>query len=219
MFFRKLVALVFVFACGASYALAQDSFVQKIELTPFGGAKFGGKINVSGNTQLPTVDNLLIKSSVDYGAIFDYSLWQNFQIEGMWVRQPTTLSTSDTATIPPTVTPITKTALDTYTFGVAYSFRGENNLRPFIAGGMGWTNFTNVNNANGIFLGFHNRFAYNIGGGVKYYFFKYAGLRFDFRYLGTRTTPSLQCDQFGNCFQAHNHANQGEANLGLILRF
>lgn len=224
MFFRKFIVLVFVIACGASCALAQESFAQKIELTPFAGAKFGGKINVAGDTTDAGIQNLLIKSSLDYGAILDYSLWDNFQLEGMWVRQPTSLSSQDFSFEPPAVTKLTNTALDTFTFGAAYSFRGDNKLRPFIAGGLGWTNFTNINDPNNVFLGFHNRLAYNIGGGVKYYFSKYAGLRFDFRYLASRTTPGAaeECSQFtGECFQVGttNHANQGQANLGLIIKF
>lgn len=223
MFFRKLIVLVFVLACTATGALAQESFLQKIEVTPFGGAKFGGKINVAGNTTEPTVDNLLIKSGVDYGGILDYALWSNFKIEAMWDRQPSIISTHDFTT--GNVQQVTKTKLDTYTFGIDYDFRGEAPVRPFVAGGLGWTNFTNTNNPTGALdLGFSNRFAYNIGGGVKYYFSKYVGLRFDLRYLASRTTPgqTIECNAFiGTCFQVAttNHANQGEANLGVILHF
>lgn len=227
MFFRKFLVLVFVVACAAPFALAQDqnSVWQKIEVTPFGGYKFGGKINVAGSST--NVENLLIKSNYDYGVMVDYSLWENFQAEFMLVRQPSTLSEQffSTGGPRPPSQPITNTTLSTYTFGINYAFRGESKLRPFIAGGLGWTHFTNINSnqPNGVYLGFYNRFAYNIGGGVKYYFLPHAGFRFDFRYLASRTTPgqSVQCDPFGNCFavSSSNHANQGEMNLGLILRF
>lgn len=225
MFFRKLAVLVFVFACAAPFALAQDqnSVLQKFEVTPFGGYKFGGKIDVSGG--VPPAENLLIKSNYDYGTMVDYSLWQNFNAEFMWVRQPSTLSLQSFSAIPPTTTRLTDTSLNTYTFGIDYDFRGDSKVKPFVAGGLGWTHFSNVNNPKpgGVYLGFYNRFAYNIGGGVKYYFMTHAGFRFDFRYLASRTTPgqSIQCDPFGNCFtvSSHNHANQGEMNFGLILKF
>lgn len=94
MLLRKLMVLVFVLACGlacgAPSALAQDTVWQKIEVTPFGGYKFGGKINVSGNSTNPGVNNLLIKSNYDYGVMADYAIWPNFDAEFMLVRQPST---------------------------------------------------------------------------------------------------------------------------------
>lgn len=224
MFLRKAVALVFVLAWGATSALAQQSFTQKIELTPFAGVKVGGKINVTGGTPCtssPCIDNVLIKSGVDYGGIFDYSLWDNFQFEFLWMRQPTVLSTHDA--ISGSVNQITTSKLDTYTFGATYAFRNPDApVKPFITGGIGWTNFTNIHNPNNVDLGFSNGLTYTIGGGAKYYFSRHIGLRADVRYLYVRTTPSssIQCG-FVGCFQVptHNHANQGAANLGVIVRF
>lgn len=222
MFVRKFLILLFLFACAASCALAQDSIAQKIEITPFVGAKVGGKINVVGNTTNQNIDNLLIKSSIEYGGIFDYSIWENFQVEAMWDHQPTALSEHDFNN--GDVTRLTTTNLDTVTFGANYAFRGEAPLRPFVAGGLGWTHFTNTNDPNGaVDLGFSNKFAYNIGGGLKYYINRYVGVRFDLRYLGTRTTPgqTIECSAFFGCFQVPttNHANQMAANLGVILKF
>lgn len=222
MFFRKFIVLVFVFACAASCALAQDQDTgwAKFEVTPFAGYKFGGKIDVSqpGGVE----QNLLIRSNYDYGAMLDYALWPGFKAEFMWVNQPSTLAFQDFTTIPPTTTDLTHTTLSTFTWGIDYDFRGDSKLRPFVAGGLGFTHFTNIDNPNNVYLGFYNKFAYNVGGGVKYYFMPHAGFRVDFRYLATRTTPgqSVQCTQFG-CFQVAttNHANQGEMNFGLILKF
>lgn len=219
MFLRKAVALVFVLAWGATSALAQQSQLQKIELTPFVGVKDGGKINV---TQAGTsIDNVLIKSGIDYGGIFDYSLWDNFQFEFLWMRQPTVLSTHDAST--GDVERLTDSKLNTFTFGATYDFRNPDApVKPFITGGIGWTHFTNIHNPNNVDLNFSNGLTYNIGGGVKYYFSRHIGLRADVRYLYVRTTPSssIQCGGFG-CFQVptHNHANQGAANLGVIVRF
>lgn len=233
MFFRKFLVLVFVFACAAPFALAQQSFTQKLELTPFVGVKDGGKINVS---QAGTsVDNLLIKSGMDYGGIVDYSLFDNFAFEFMLAQQPSYFSEHDANTgivsrcdVPNTNCSFVDgtTQLTTYTFGAAYSFRStEARVKPFLAGGIGWTHFDNTNNppvSGKLDLGFSNRLAYNIGGGVKYYFSHHIGARFDLRYLASRTTPgtAIQCGNFG-CFQVatSNHANQLEANLGLIVRF
>lgn len=221
MFLRKAVALVFVLAWGATSALAQQSFMQKVELTPFAGVKVGGKINVAGNSSQPTFDNVLIKSGVDYGGMFDYSLWDNFQFEFLWMRQPTILSAHDT--LDDSRPPLTDSKLNTFTFGATYDFRNpEATVKPFITGGVGWTHFTNIHNPNNVDLGFSNGLTYDIGGGAKYYFSHHIGLRADVRYLFVRTTPSsqIECGAF-SCFQVptHNHANQGAANLGVIVRF
>ncbi|HKV27845.1 MAG TPA: outer membrane beta-barrel protein [Candidatus Acidoferrales bacterium] len=218
MLMRKILVLVFVLSCGASCALAQGSIPQKIELTPFGGTRFGGKIAINDQNN-PNINYLAVKSSIDYGAMFDYTIWDNFQAEVMWVRQPTDLRAHDSTN--DSLTTLTNSDLDSFTFGAAYSFKPvDAKMKPFIAGGLGFTNFTNTDNPNNVFLGFHNRFTYNIGGGFKYYFSKYAGLRFDLRYAPTRGLPQTVCDPFsGFCFRQSGHINQGEANLGLILRF
>lgn len=232
MFLRKVIVLVFVLACGASSALAQQSFTQKIELTPFVGVKDGGKINVS---QAGTdIDNLLIKSGIEYGGIFDYNIWGNFAFEFLLVQQPSYFSEHDAFTDTVTRCDVGTgcsftdgtTELTTYSFGGAYSFRSEDaKLRPFVAGGIGWTHFANTNNppvSTKLDLGFSNRLAYDIGGGVKYYFGRHIGARLDVRYLTSRTTPgtATECGFLG-CFQVatSNHANQLSAAAGIALRF
>lgn len=232
MFLRKTIVLVFVLACGATGAFAQQSFLQKIELTPFIGVKDGGKINVS---QAGTgVDNLLIKSGIEYGGIVDYSIWDNFAFEFMVVQQPSYFSEHDMNTGVVTRCDIGNnclfsdgtTELTSYMFGGAYTFRSaEAKIRPFAAAGLGWTHFANTNNppaSNKLALGFSNRLAYDIGGGVKYNFARHIGARLDIRYLASRTTPgtAVQCSFFG-CFQVatSNHANQLSAAAGIDLRF
>lgn len=224
MFLRKFIVLVFVLACGASCALAQNSFADKFEVTPFAGTKFGGKINVYGFDANPNVENVFVKSGVDYGVIADYNVWSSFAAEFMLVRQPTTYSQQDFTVVPPTKDFLANGALTTYTFGGAYTFRGDSKVRPFVAAGIGWTNFGNLDsNPNQLFVGFNNKLAYNLGGGVKYFFNNFLGVRFDMRWVASRTTPSTatECSVIYGCssYSTSYHMNQGAANLGLILRF
>ena len=228
--FRKLIVLVFVLACGASCAFAQNSFADKFEVTPFGGARFAGKINVGGydtDANLPDlgqdVENILVKSGVDYGVIADYNIWSSFAAEFMVSRQPTTYSQQDFVVVPPEKFFLANGDLTTYTFGGAYTFRGESKIRPFVAAGIGWTNYGNLNSQpQDLYVGFNNRLAFNLGGGVKYYFNNFLGLRFDMRWVGSRTTPTVgeSCSAFG-CgeYSTNYRMNQGEANLGLIIKF
>lgn len=208
---RKFIFLLLLIACSASGSFAQSKF----EVTPYFGTKFGGRIVFANN---PFVDFDKIKSSADYGALFGYNVWDTFQLEFMWNRQPTTISEHNISTN--TFSFLANTNIDMYQFDLVYPFRNpEAKLRPFFVGGMGWTHFGNGDKT----IGFSNRFSYNLGGGVKYYLTRVVGLRLDVRYSPTRTTPtqSVQCDQFGNCFtvRTSNHAKQGQANLGLVFRF
>jgi opacity protein-like surface antigen len=226
MFFRKFLVLVFVFACAAPFALAQDqnTIWQKLEVTPFGGYKFGGKINADGFDANPEVENIFVKSNIDYGVIADYNIWSSFAIEFMLDRQPTIYSQQDFTFLPPLADPLARGALTTYTFGGAFTFRGDSKVRPFVAGGLGWTNFGNLDSMpSQLFVGFNNRLAFNLGGGVKYYFNNFLGLRFDMRWVGSRTTPTVEeeCEGVLGCeeYSANYRMNQGSANLGLIIRF
>lgn len=225
MFFRKFLILVFVFACAASCALAQDqdTIWSKFEVTPFVGSKFGGKINVYGFDANPDVENLYVKSSLDYGVIADYNIWSSFAIEFMMDRQPTTY-TEQVYTTPITTGESINGTLSTYTFGGAFTFRGDSKLRPFVAAGVGWTNFGNIDSdPDELYVGFNNRLAFNLGGGVKYFFNRFAGVRLDVRWVGSRTTPTVteECSSFYGCgeYSSNYRMNQGSANLGLILRF
>jgi len=211
---KKLLTVGFLLACITPVARAQKGF----EITPFGGSRFGGIIDETSSNTNTTFDYLTIKSSVNYGAIFDYHLWDNFEPEFMWNRQPTELA----GHVPATGgrMDLTSANLDMYQFGFLYSFRRpEAKLKPFFVGGLGFTHF----GSNGT-LDFSNRLSYNMGIGAKYFFNKYVGLRLEGRWAPSRTTtsPTEYCDPFsGFCYAATaaNHAEQGEANLGLVIRF
>jgi len=170
-------------------------------------------------TTSPTqdVDYLKIKNTWDYGVIGTYTIWPKFQVEMMWNRQPTQLEEHHFST--GTFSAPTDATLDMFQFGPLYEFGNERaKLKPFITGGIGFTNF----HSNGV-LPFDNRFSANIGGGLKYFFSRHVGVRMEARYSPTETSTStsLVCDPFFGCFSTriHNFAQQGQANFGLILRF
>jgi opacity protein-like surface antigen len=203
-------------------ATAQKEF----EITPFAGSRFGGSIDLNSGVTGSPADYLNIKSSANYGAIFDYTLWDNFQPEIMWNRQPTELS-AYYATNNSTAD-VTAANLDMFQFGALYAFRRPHaKLKPFIVGGLGFTHFEYLSStavSQGLAPDLGTRLSYNLGVGVKYFFNKYVGLRLEGRWSPSRTTSSPQeyCDPYyGGCYVANaaNHAEQGQANLGLIIRF
>lgn len=201
---RKLAVILFLVTCSSAIASAQS----KYEIAPFFGAKYGGRILFNN----PFVNFDSIKSSGDYGVLFDYSLWDNFQTEFMWNRQPTTLISHNTNG---TTSTVGNTNIDIYHFGILYEFRStEARIKPFLGGGLGWTH---IGNGDAL-VGFSNRYSYDLGGGVKYFPARHFGLRLDIRYLATRTIPQ-QSVQNGFLVTTSAHAKQGEANVGLVFRF
>jgi opacity protein-like surface antigen len=200
-----------------SSALAQGRYPGLYErsftVTPFIGLRFGGRVDV--NT--PRVDYLKIGNSFNWGFNAGVGLAPNLFAEFMWNRQTTTLSahhvlTNDTQ-------PLTNKAhVDLYQGSLLYEFSTNSPIRPFVVGGIGFTHF----DSHGI-LSFSTRFSYNFGGGVKYLVAPQVALRAEMRWSPSRTTSSSTtfCDPFLGCFTTpvSNHAQQGQANVGVEFRF
>jgi len=217
MSLQKMLLLVFLFTCGILNAHAQREY----EVTPFFGSRFGGNIDLSQQTN-PNVDYLKIKSSENYGIIAGVSFWSNFQGEFMWNRQPTSLTVHNPNDN--TFSFLSNLNLDLYEADILYQFKdSESKFRPYIVGGLGLAHF-GLPQANGQqILGYTNRFAFNLGGGVKYYFSKHIGVRTELRWSPSNSTQgqSTYCDPIYGCYPTTvtNRAEQGQANIGLIFRF
>jgi opacity protein-like surface antigen len=216
----KALLLLLVVLWPAFAVWAQEEGRQ-FEVTPFVGTRFGGNIDLSqqGN---PNVDYLRIKSSVDYGVMAGVTFWQNFEGEFMWNRQPTSLSSHNPTDN--TFAPVSNMNLDMYQFDVLYQFHlPKTKIEPFAVAGLGFSHF-GVEPVNGeSVLSFSNRFSYNLGGGVKYFFNPHWGLRAEVRWSPSHTTTGEgeYCDPFYGCgpTTVANKAEQGQANIGVIYRF
>lgn len=195
---------------------------EKWEVTPFGGFETSGSFPIvptqSLDPTLPTIDRLRVNSSASFGTFVDYSLSENLQAEFMWNRNNTSFSEHDFDTN--TYSKAFNSDIDQYQFGLLYMLRNnEHKLRPFIAGGIGFTHESNegADNPNRTLLSF------GLGGGVKYTVTRHIGLRGDIRWLPTRanSTPGLTCDFFGNCFQVNqpNYLERVNFTGGVIFRF
>ena len=206
---RVLLSLLFFMAIAAPSARAQHEF----EITPFGGARFGGVIDVNTSS----VDYLPIKSSWNYGVIADYTLWPCIQAEFEFNHQPTSIEQhiiQDDATVH-----LSSADIDVYELGLNVSLRETDaKFQPFLAGGVGVTNF----NAHGE-LPFGVRFSYNLGVGAKYFFSRHFGIRAEARWSPFRATTGsgvFYDRSFGpEVITASSYAEQGQANVGIVLRF
>jgi opacity protein-like surface antigen len=169
------------------------SWADRWEVTPYVGYETGGSFPINSSL---TVDSLRVEPGVSFGAYVDYSLSENLQAEFMWGRTNTSFSAHDVTTN--TFSKAFNSDIDQFQFGFLYMFRNsEQKLRPFAAGGIGFTHEFN----DGIEPN-HTNLSYGLGGGVKYSLAKHISLRGDIRWVPTRagSTPAQTCDFFGNCF-------------------
>ena len=220
----KVILMSLILASfGASSANAQWSSTQpkrNIEITPFGGSRFGGVINTNSGGISP-IDEFTIKSTWDYGVIGDIDLLPDslpgLQGEFMWSQEPTELGAHNATT--GITLPAGKLTLNNYQWGIDYNLGARTSrLKPFVVAGMGFTHFSSPGT-----LPFDNKLSFNLGGGVKYFVVRHAGVRFDFRWVPSRTTSHVETffDPFFGFFNANvnDYAQQFQANLGLIFRF
>lgn len=227
----KYYCLALALLLCAQTTLAQNS--GRFEISPFAGYETSGSYPVqsafvtpgsfvpTGTISTSTIDQLRVNGNLSFGGFLDYSVLDNLQLEFMYTRNPTTYSQHDFVT--GLYTEAFDSNIDQYQFGVLYPFLGSGYFRerkfvPFVAGGLGFTHESNNNgNAN------RTAFAFNLGGGAKYFLTKHFGLRGDLRYLPTyaNQTPGYACNFYGNCFYVHNHnfENRGNFSGGLIFRF
>lgn len=210
MFWRKLAVMLLLLAPLVPCAHAQRDW----EITPFYGARFGGRIDVNTTN----VNYLTIRNTYNFGADVNFSLWrENFMPEFMWNRQKTELN----APFDGSIVPISSTNVDMYQFNANYLFRSsDSKFRPFVVAGAGFTRFGNIQSL----LGFGTKLSYNVGGGVRYYFRDHWGVRLEARWSPTHITDVLaeRCNPFfGFCggAEAANLAEQEQVNIGIIYRF
>jgi hypothetical protein len=215
MRYHVAVLLIFVFGLAASSpAAAQWLNKEKWELAPYVGFETAASFPINTSA---TFDRLRVESGLSYGLYLDYSLTDNSQAEFMWNRNNTSFSARSAST--QTYSKAFNSDIDQYEFGFLYMFRNsEQKLRPFAAGGIGFTHESNDGrNPNRTSLSF------GLGGGAKYIATKHFSLRGDLRWLPTRAskTPGITCDAFGNCFRVNVSHYLQRVNLtgGIAFRF
>jgi hypothetical protein len=186
----------------------------KWEISPFVGYETSGSFPI--NTSL-IIDRVRVDSSASFGAFLDYSLTENTQAEFLWNRNNTSFSQHNFITN--TYSKAFNSDVDQYSFGMLYMLRSvEKPLRPYIAGGLGFTHeFNDGLNTN------HTSFSYSVGGGVKYSLARHFALRGDIRYMPTRanSTPQQFCSIYYGCYIANvrNYIHRGNFTGGIVFKF
>jgi outer membrane protein W len=209
----------------------------KVEITPFGGFETGSSAPVSVPTDLngnpqSGIDRIGIDKGGAYGVFLDYNKSENFSYELMWARSNSSLSQHDFTT-GQSFDSYSATA-DQYQFGVLYHLAdSKHKLRPFVAGGLGFTR-TGIGTsasvaalANPFFTptsasSSDTAFSFNVGGGAKYYINRHFGLRADVRFLPTyaSSTEGYSYNAFGATYGTQrNFYKRLMTGGGLIFRF
>jgi Outer membrane protein beta-barrel domain len=210
-----LAILLYLFSTSPAKAqYGRTSFIEKFELTPFGGFQTSGSYPVTNSF---TVDRLRADSGGIFGAFVDYNLTDNVQAEFMWARNDTSFSEHDATTN--TYSKAFNSAIDQYEVGLLYMFRNsDTKLRPFADFGIGAAHESNDGgNPNRTLL------LFGLGGGAKYALTRHIALRGDVRWVPSRAnrTPGVTCDFFGNCFTQNvtNYLQWVNFTGGVVFHF
>jgi hypothetical protein len=186
---------------------------QAVEITPFGGYRFGGDF-----FELITDQPVDLDGAVSFGAIVDIPLQRShgFQIEGLFSHQQADLTIQATPTPHGPVT-LARATVDHWLGGGLQEFGGER-VRPFLTGMLGLTRYAGAGDSE-------IRFTVSAGGGVKFLPTPHLGFRLDGRVYTTFVEADVgvfACSSFsGTClvgFRA-DVVWQAEGTAGVVLRF
>jgi Outer membrane protein beta-barrel domain len=182
-----------------------------VELTPFGGYRFGGSLSVLD--QRGAVD---IKESGTFGANLGFLVNEDGELEALYVRQSTRLHEDGFFTS----RPVFDLAVENYHLGGNYLFRDEDvRVRPYIGMGLGITRLVPEPDD----LESETRFSASFAVGMKVYLGEHFGLRFEARGFFTvlESDSTIFCGSFSGCLVSTTgtELSQGEVRGGLIFRF
>jgi hypothetical protein len=200
---RRLAGTTIVIALVACAPL----YAQGFEIAPFGGYRFGGDL-----FEIAAGRPLDADGAPALGVVFDFSLWNGFQIEGLLSRQEADVLVP----LLPSGSPVRqRITVDQWQGGALQEFT-DGPIRPFLTSAFGLTRYASA-------FDDEIRFALGVGGGVKLFPVSHVGLRLDSRVIATFLDAggtTLACAP-GACLVAlHvNTAWQAEFSAGVVFRF
>jgi hypothetical protein len=204
-----VVRTIVAFTClmGGSTQLA----AQTVEITPFGGYRFGGDF-----FELITEQPVDLDGAPVFGVAVDIPLKRShgFQVEGLFSHQQADLTIQATSKTPEKLARVT---VDHWLGGGLQEFGGER-VRPFLTGMLGLTRYAGNGDSE-------IRFAVSAGGGVKLFATPHVGLRLDGRVFTTFVEADVglfACSSFsGVCLVGFRTdvVWQAEGTAGVVFKF
>lgn len=198
-FFRVILrggmAAAFLFSSGGLWAA-------NVEIGPMGGWRFGGSFDDSiGNSYTA-------EPSGAWGGVVDIYGSPDAALEILFSRQESSVRSE--GTVPLSV----NYRLDHYHIGGLKEYEGEH-LRPFLTGLLGWSHAKAEGESSDFF-------SVTLGGGAKYYFTSWLGLRTDLRchIMFTNSAVAASSGPSGGSVSfAGEVFAQGEVAGGIFLAF
>lgn len=167
----------FVFTLAVlAFLVPADTIAQgKIELTPFGGFMFGGKMRFYEG-------DFKIQDNANYGLVMDVELAKDTKLELMWAHMNTTGQFNGKYGYDFLTT-------DPFNLGVGYIQIGSvreinyDNIRPFGAFTLGTTYFLPSGNSSSVQYDDTWKFSVTLGGGAKIWLTDRVGIRLQGRLM------------------------------------
>jgi hypothetical protein len=186
-----------------------------VELNPFAGYLFGGRI-VSGSTVIFPED-VNVDDHLTYGGRLGLNLTSLFEIEFHYSRIETSFVTPNDGIFGPGRQTLGDLTLQYFLGYLTFNF-GHGRVVPYFTMGAGAANLNpNVPDTQ---TSSETRFTASAGGGVKFFFTPHFGLRFDGRAyttsLGDRS--HVFCNSDGFC-TSQSWLTNWDANGGFIIAF
>lgn len=210
--FKLTACAILVLGCLTSRFTWADAF----DITPFVGTRAGGDLdNIELNNQ--PVDLEVEDGDLSYGAIFAIPVYQDLRVEFLYSHQETELK-ADSGFLSSS-SKFSDIDIDYYHVGASWEWAIQN-IRPFIALGIGATRF----DPDEPILDDDTRFSYSLGGGVKLFVQKNMALHIGGRFFSTYIDNQrrISCSNNNNfCYEYEDdeYLNQFEAMLGLTFRY
>ena len=205
-------------AAAPSSAGAQGGYTppKRFEVTPFGSYQWGGSFDTQAFSSL-LAGEIQEKSSFSWGGILSFLAAGNSAVELYYLRQDTDVQFEPNGAQKRDVG--SGFSNNYVQLGVRQGLPRTEGLSPFITASMG-INVLDADNSDS-----STRFAWSLGGGVKYMVPNNPrlGFRADIRWMVTPVpsgTYGTWCDYWG-CYvtSGTDWLHQGQAGLGLVLAF
>jgi len=189
---------------------------QQFELTPFVGYRWGGSFSdVERDFGDIFNTDFTVSDASAWGAMADFALTENWQLEFLYSRQETDLRLDEGFLAPDN--PLFDMNVEYLHGGLLYQWT-QAKVRPYVTGGLGGTRFSPIDSD----ARSETRFSFNVGGGAKIFFGDHFGLRGDARFFSTYISDKdeIFCDRFG-CFRVNvgEYLSQFQLAGGLIFAF
>lgn len=214
----KWLAISLAFAALATPSIAS---AQSVEITPFIGYRFGGDFETDSSFFLDTFD-VEVEESASFGAMLDFSVTRNFQIELLFSRQESELVEGRGGGLfePNTDFILFDIDVDYYHIGTLWQWT-PGQVRPYVVFSLGATRLS----PDAAGLDDETKFSTSFGTGLKLMFSRNVGIRLDARLFTTFIDEDDDdfCfdddDDFCYRYDDSDYLVQGEVSGGLVLAF